>query len=68
MAKLTKSVIEEIQPEERDAFLCDDTPSGFGIRVLPSGKRSWCALVVPDSNYWTSLPLAMPFVVHTPWV
>jgi integrase len=38
--KLTKRAIEKIQPGGRDAFLWDDTP-GFGVRVLPSGKRSF---------------------------
>jgi integrase len=41
MAKLTKSVVENIQPETRDVFLWDDSLPGFGIRVLPSGKRSF---------------------------
>jgi hypothetical protein len=41
MAKLTKSVVENIQPETRDMFLWDDSLPGFGIRVLPSGKRSF---------------------------
>jgi len=41
MAKLIKSVIEKIQPEARDVFLWDDTLTGFGLRVLPSGKRSF---------------------------
>jgi integrase len=38
--KLTKRAIEKIQPGDRDVFLWDDTP-GFGVRVLPSGKRSF---------------------------
>jgi hypothetical protein len=41
MAKLTKTTIEKIQPGERDVFLWDDTLQGFGLRVLPSGKRSF---------------------------
>ena len=41
MAKLTKTMIEKIQPGARDVFHWDDTLPGFGIRVLPSGKRSF---------------------------
>jgi hypothetical protein len=39
--KLTKGVVEKIQPGERDVFLWDSTITGLGVRVLPSGKRSF---------------------------
>jgi integrase len=41
MAKLTKRSIETIRPGDCDVFLWDDTLPGFGVRVLPSGKRSF---------------------------
>lgn len=40
VVKRIKSSIEEILPADRDVFLWDDSLPGFGVRVLPSGKRS----------------------------
>jgi integrase len=39
--KLTKTMIEKIQPGDRDVFLWDDAIPGFGARVFKSGKISF---------------------------
>jgi len=41
MAKLTKRTVEALRPSDRDVFIWDDQIPGFGLRVLPSGKRSY---------------------------
>ncbi|UNU44436.1 DUF4102 domain-containing protein [Sphingopyxis sp. YF1] len=41
MAKLTKRVIEAAVAEEKDYVLWDDELPGFGLRVFPTGKRSY---------------------------
>lgn len=41
MAKITKSVVEKLAPGERDVFAWDGELRGFGIRVKPSGMRSY---------------------------
>ncbi|MEP9372559.1 tyrosine-type recombinase/integrase [Mesorhizobium sp. KR1-2] len=43
MAKLTKSVIDGLKPGEPDYFVWDDMLPGFGIRVWPSGKKTYVA-------------------------
>ncbi len=37
--KLTKRVIDGLQPEAKDLFVWDAQLPGFGLRVWPSGKR-----------------------------
>lgn len=39
--RLTKRAVEAAKPAERDVFLWDDAMPGFGLRVLPSGKRGY---------------------------
>lgn len=41
MPKLTKPLIESTQPAERDLFLWDSRLSRFGVRVKPSGVKSF---------------------------
>jgi len=41
MAKSTKDAIERIGPGEREVLLFDDSLSGFDIRGLSSGRRSY---------------------------
>ena len=41
MPKLTKRVVEMSTPKSKDFFLWDTDAPGFGVRVLPSGKRSY---------------------------
>jgi len=39
--KLSKTVVERIAAVEQDIIVWDNTPPGFGIRVKPSGVRSY---------------------------
>lgn len=41
MAKLTKRTVEKIEPCSADVFAWDDELRGFGVRVKPSGLRSY---------------------------
>lgn len=41
MAKLSKRVVEGAAVQEGDYFLWDDAMSGFGVRVMPSGRKSY---------------------------
>jgi integrase len=41
MPKLTKRMVDAIRPGEAESFVWDDEPPGFGLRVLPSGRRSY---------------------------
>jgi len=44
MPRLTKRAVETARPESgRDVFLWDATLPGFGLRVKPSGARSYVA-------------------------
>ena len=39
MPKLTKKVVEGINPQDRDVVVWDAEIPGFGVRVWPSGRR-----------------------------
>jgi site-specific recombinase XerD len=39
--KITKRAVDAVQPGPSDAFLWDDELRGFGLKVTPSGKRSY---------------------------
>jgi integrase len=39
--KFTKANLDELKPAEKEYFAWSQDLPGFGIRVLPSGKRSW---------------------------
>jgi integrase len=41
MAKLTKRIVQALAPKPRDYILWDPELKGFGIRVLPSGQRTY---------------------------
>jgi integrase len=41
MANLTKRLVEAIKPAKSEVFVWDDAVPGFGLRVFPSGRRSY---------------------------
>jgi hypothetical protein len=41
MPKLTKRFVEDVKPTAADQVIFDDDVAGFGLRVLPSGVRSY---------------------------
>lgn len=43
MAKLTKRIIDGLQPQDKDFFEWDDELPGFGVRVWPSGRKTYVA-------------------------
>jgi len=43
MAKLTKRTVEALIAQERDFIVFDEQVKGFGVRVLPSGKKTYLA-------------------------
>lgn len=43
MPKLTKRTIDALQPETKDFFVWDSQIAGFGVRVMPSGAKTYQA-------------------------
>ena len=41
MPELTKSEVEKAQPRESEYFLWDSNPPGFGVKIFPSGGKSF---------------------------
>lgn len=41
VTKLTRKTVSEIQPSDRPTIYFDEAVKGFGLRVMPSGARSW---------------------------
>jgi integrase len=41
MPKLTKKLVDGTNPSDRDVFVWDDELKGFGLRVKPSGAKSY---------------------------
>jgi integrase len=41
MSKLTKRTVDAERPEEREKFVWDEDLPGFGLRVFPSGRKSY---------------------------
>lgn len=41
MAQLTKPTVDAAHPAERERFICDEDLSGFGLRIFPSGRKSY---------------------------
>lgn len=42
MPKLTKSIVEGLAAASREVFAWDTELPGFGVRVLPSGRKTYC--------------------------
>ena len=40
-ARLTVRSVESIVPQERDVIMWDSDLAGFGVKVTPSGRRSY---------------------------
>jgi integrase len=43
MPKLTKRAIDALKPEAKDFFVWDSQIAGFGVRVMPSGAKTYQA-------------------------
>ncbi|MEX0320496.1 MAG: tyrosine-type recombinase/integrase [Ruegeria sp.] len=43
MPKLTKRAVDTLQPEASDYFVWDSQIAGFGVRVMPSGAKTYQA-------------------------
>lgn len=41
MMKLTKRAIDQLEATDKDYFVWDSELSGFGVRVMPSGRKSY---------------------------
>lgn len=41
MAKITKRLVDSLKAGDRDVFMWDDELRGFGVRVKPSGAKSY---------------------------
>jgi len=42
--KLTKTVVDTLQPADREYEICDEKLSGFRVRVFPSGYKSYAVV------------------------
>ena len=43
MPKLTKRTVESLPIQAKDYFVWDDEVAGFGVRVMPSGAKTYQA-------------------------
>lgn len=56
MARITKRLVDVLEPKERQFTVYDDTLKGFGVRVMPSGVASYIIEYRPDGGgrgVWT---------------
>lgn len=42
VTKLTKRAIDSAEASEKEYFIWDGTMEGFGLRIMPSGKKTFC--------------------------
>jgi integrase len=61
--KLSKSLVEKLEPSAKDSVIWDETLPGFGVRVKPSGVRSY---LVQYRNRQTGASKRMTLGVHGP--
>jgi len=61
--KLSKSVVEKIEPLETDVVVWDEALPGFGVRIKPSGVRSY---IVQYRNRLTGASKRMTIGQHGP--
>jgi hypothetical protein len=50
MGKLTKRTIEALAPREVDYIAWDNDVPGFGVRVMPSGRKSFVLRIAPAAG------------------
>ena len=50
MGKLTKRSIEALAPREIDYIAWDNDVPGFGVRVMPSGRKSFVLSIAPAAG------------------
>jgi integrase len=61
--KLSKTVVERIKADDQDVVVWDDTLHGFGVRVKPSGVRSY---IIQYRNRNTSASRRLTIGQHGP--
>jgi hypothetical protein len=47
MPHLTKRIVESAAPSDKPAYLWDDQLAGFGVKILPTGRRE---IQTPDGR------------------
>ena len=45
MIKISKRTVEALEPQERDIDHYDEDLKGFGVRVRPSGRRTYFVMM-----------------------
>ncbi len=63
--KLTKRTVESIMPADQDILVWDEALPGFGVRVKPSGVRSY---VIQYRNRKTGASKRMTLGQHGPLI
>ena len=58
--KLTKRAIDAAKPDGTDRVLWDDDLRGFGLRIKPSGLKSFVIQFRNRQGQSDALPLASP--------
>ncbi len=57
MARITKRVVDGLRPVEKDIWIWDEEVHGFGVRVKPSGRKSY--LVQYRNHYGTTKKITL---------